>query len=253
MEHFLLKRRLLGPCWLRLVGVRNAAVSVSHCAVDLTLDDPKGVTVYGSVQPKRTPGGGASQVIPAHVAALWAPQERSVVGEPALPISPPELTVVSMAMKTIMTPGSHTHEILSVALVVHSAVPLDANPIDTRSNTKTLVLLRPASGSAGLPPDFRALIAKDSSMKAMHDEKALLNVLLAHIENIDPDVLCGHNIAGFELDVLLHRCVPLLPGVTMHTPHTPSTHLHALHSSPPTPPSSASLRTRSTHGHASAG
>ena len=42
-------------------------------------------------------------------------------------------------------------------------------------------------------------------MKMMHDEKALLTVLLAHVERIDPDVIAGHNIAGFDLDVLLHR------------------------------------------------
>jgi hypothetical protein len=47
METFLIKRKLAGPCWLRLSGVRNTASPVSHCAYDLSVEDPKGVTVYG--------------------------------------------------------------------------------------------------------------------------------------------------------------------------------------------------------------
>ena len=36
-------------------------------------------------------------------------------------------------------------------------------------------------------------------------ERALLAHLLARLQDLDPDVLVGHNIAAFDLDVLLHR------------------------------------------------
>ncbi|KAJ1701947.1 hypothetical protein LUZ63_001726 [Rhynchospora breviuscula] len=36
-------------------------------------------------------------------------------------------------------------------------------------------------------------------------ERALLNRLMTEIHKMDPDVLVGHNISGFDLDVLLHR------------------------------------------------
>jgi DNA polymerase alpha subunit A len=36
-------------------------------------------------------------------------------------------------------------------------------------------------------------------------ERALLGLLLARLAAADPDVIVGHNIAGFDLDVLLHR------------------------------------------------
>ena len=32
-----------------------------------------------------------------------------------------------------------------------------------------------------------------------------LNSPLAVIHKVDPDVICGHNFLGFDLDVLLHR------------------------------------------------
>ena len=200
-EHFLLKRRLKGPCWLRLVGVKNNAAPVSHCAVDLTVDDPKGVCVYGSIHPKREKGQAA---ISSSVSALRSASERAVIGEWPLAVPPPELVVVSLSLKTQVAPRGHSHEIVAAALVVHSHVSLDGASVEDRSATQTLALLRPI-GSTGLPPSFRSLIAKEPNIKAMHDERALLNVLLAHIERIDPDVLCGHNISGFDLDVLLHR------------------------------------------------
>lgn len=39
----------------------------------------------------------------------------------------------------------------------------------------------------------------------MNNERALLSFLLSRIHDLDPDVLAGHNISGFSLDVLLHR------------------------------------------------
>jgi DNA polymerase alpha subunit A len=36
-------------------------------------------------------------------------------------------------------------------------------------------------------------------------ERDLLDFIFGTIGNIDPDVLIGHNIIGFDLDVLLHR------------------------------------------------
>jgi DNA polymerase alpha subunit A len=41
----------------------------------------------------------------------------------------------------------------------------------------------------------------------MDSERALLGFLLAKIGKLDPDVIIGHDIAGFDLDVLLHRMV----------------------------------------------
>ena len=36
-------------------------------------------------------------------------------------------------------------------------------------------------------------------------ERALLMNLLARLRALDADVFCGHNLAAFDLDVLLHR------------------------------------------------
>lgn len=36
-------------------------------------------------------------------------------------------------------------------------------------------------------------------------ERALLAFLLARLHDLDADVYAGHNISGFDMDILLHR------------------------------------------------
>ena len=36
-------------------------------------------------------------------------------------------------------------------------------------------------------------------------ERALLSLLMTKLHQLDADVLVGHNISGFDLDILLHR------------------------------------------------
>ena len=42
-------------------------------------------------------------------------------------------------------------------------------------------------------------------LSAQGTERGLLQHLLARLRALDPDVLVGHNISAFDLDVLLHR------------------------------------------------
>lgn len=41
----------------------------------------------------------------------------------------------------------------------------------------------------------------------MDSERALLGFVLAKLGKIDPDLIVGHDITNFDLDVLLHRAV----------------------------------------------
>lgn len=50
-------------------------------------------------------------------------------------------------------------------------------------------------------------------------ERALLCYLIGRLHTLDPDVLVGHNVSAFDLDILLHRlqhhkveCCLALPG-----------------------------------------
>ncbi|CAM9786431.1 unnamed protein product, partial [Phaeothamnion confervicola] len=90
VENFLLKRRLMGPCWLT---VRAPVVPVSPCSwcrVEVTVEDPK------------------------KIAAAPAP----------FPPAPPVVTL-SLSLKTVVHPSTHANEIVAMAAVVHREAKLD--------------------------------------------------------------------------------------------------------------------------------
>lgn len=42
-------------------------------------------------------------------------------------------------------------------------------------------------------------------LSSQHTERALLCLLMQRLEELDPDAIVGHNVSGFDLDVLLTR------------------------------------------------
>ena len=68
-----------------------------------------------------------------------------------------------------------------------------------------------------MPPGWDQVVAKENTehpvarrtksvvLSSQSSERGLLSFLLARMHQLDADVIVGHNIAGFDLDVLLHR------------------------------------------------
>ena len=48
---------------------------------------------------------------------------------------------------------------------------------------------------------------KGTKIDKMDGERQLLNFVCTKIYKIDPDVIIGHDICGFDLEVLLHRSI----------------------------------------------
>lgn len=57
------------------------------------------------------------------------------------------------------------------------------------------------------PLDHRDGLAsvKITKVERAETERALLSLFLAKINKIDPDIIVGHDIASYDLDILLHR------------------------------------------------
>ncbi|OXB62902.1 hypothetical protein ASZ78_001024 [Callipepla squamata] len=90
---------------------------------------------------------------------------------------PPPLVVMSLSMKTIQNPKTHQNEA-------------------TVSKPNDCIF----------PYDFKeAIKKKNAKIEIAATERTLLGFFLAKIHKIDPDVVVGHNIYGFDLEVLLQR------------------------------------------------
>ena len=187
LETFIIKRKLMGPCWLRIKNPDPTAAPVSWCKLELQVLDPKSIIRLDQVE-------GESGNRP-----------------------PPPVVAVSIKMKTVVNPKTHKAEIVAVSAVCHKQVLLDTASDESSRNMTHITIIRPLATSdeqqkvqAKFPRDFeREASATMPELCREFNERALLSRLLAQLGQWDPDVLVGHNAWGFDAEVLLNRCKDL--------------------------------------------
>uniref|UniRef100_A0A663DY49 DNA polymerase n=1 Tax=Aquila chrysaetos chrysaetos TaxID=223781 RepID=A0A663DY49_AQUCH len=168
LELLLMSRKIKGPCWLEIKNPQLSNQSVSWCKVEAVAMKPGLVNVVKDLSP------------------------------------PPPLVVMSLSMKTTQNPKTHQNEIVAVAALIHQKFPLDKAPPQPPFQTHFCVVSKP--NDCIFPYDFKeAIKKKNAKIEIAATERTLLGFFLAKIHKIDPDVVVGHNIYGFDLEVLLQR------------------------------------------------
>ncbi|XP_061211120.1 DNA polymerase alpha catalytic subunit isoform X4 [Neopsephotus bourkii] len=168
LELLLMSRKIKGPCWLEIKNPQSSNQSVSWCKVEAVAMKPGLVNVIKDISP------------------------------------PPPLVVTSLSMKTTQNPKTHQNEIVALASLVHQKFPLDKAPPQPPFQTHFCVVSKP--NDCIFPYDFKEVIKrKNAKIEIAATERTLLGFFLAKIHKIDPDVVVGHNIYGFDLEVLLQR------------------------------------------------
>mmetsp|Transcript_36596 Transcript_36596/g.40877 ORF Transcript_36596/g.40877 Transcript_36596/m.40877 type:complete len:1641 (-) Transcript_36596:110-5032(-) len=188
LETFMLKRKLIGPCWLRINDPSPGQRNVSWCALELQVGSPKQVKRLDYAVPTGTP-----------------------------PRPAPSLVSVTLQLKTVLNPKTTKNEIVSVSAICHKRVLLDTSTDQSPQLMTQVSLIRPIhlddvssnrQGMAKFPRDIdKEISAKMPQLKKMPNERALLSYLVTQIGNWDPDVLVGHHAWGHGIQVLLSRCV----------------------------------------------
>lgn len=168
LELLLLNRKMKGPCWLNVKLPQLPQQPVSWCKVEAVIPKPDLLEV-------------ASQQDP-----------------------PPPMVVMSLSFRTMLNTKTHTHEILAVSALVHYEVSLDKAAPKQKFQYHFCAVSKP--NDQMYPYDFRdAVKKKQINMEITTSERALLGLFMAKIHRIDPDVIVGHDIYGFDLDLLMHR------------------------------------------------
>ncbi|XP_033841473.1 DNA polymerase alpha catalytic subunit [Periophthalmus magnuspinnatus] len=167
LEHFLLSRKIKGPCWLDIKTPQLMSQPVSWCKVE---------------------------------ALALRTDLISVVRD----LPPPPVTVMSISLKTVQNPKTHQNEIVSLAALIHCRFHMDKAPPQPPFQTHFCVVSKPTD--CIFPYDFSdAVKKKNGKVEIAGTERTLLGFFLAKMHKIDPDVLVGHDIFGFDLEVLLQR------------------------------------------------
>jgi DNA polymerase alpha subunit A len=195
LETFILKRKLMGPCWVRIYDAVQTSFPVSWCKIECTIDSPKKLVRCDKAKDDK---------------AMEEINKK-------LPIRPaPPLTTVTIKIKTVVNPKSNKSEVISVSAICHQNINVDSSTIESRENMSQISLIRPlgqnisieSGGLPQLPRDLDDEIKRYlPGLKKSCNERALLNLLMTQIGNWDPDVLVGHNAWGYDMEVLLTRCI----------------------------------------------
>uniref|UniRef100_A0A8B9KI61 DNA polymerase n=1 Tax=Astyanax mexicanus TaxID=7994 RepID=A0A8B9KI61_ASTMX len=167
LEHLLLSRKIRGPCWLDIKTPTLSSQPMSWCKVE---------------------------------AIALKSDLISVVKD----LTPPPLVVMSISLKTVQNPKTHHNEIVSLAALIHYKFPLDKASPRVPYQTHFCVVSKP--NDCIYPYDFNEAVRKKKGIvEIAATERTLLGFFLAKMHKIDPDVIVGHDILGFDLEVLLQR------------------------------------------------
>lgn len=165
MENLLIKRRLKGPCWVRIHAPLQPSRH-SFCRYEFSVPDYKYI----------------------------------VVSKEDINLPVPPLTVLSLYLQTFRN-DKHKAEIAAVGGVVNREILQDVPTVNYEGRNQSFAIIRKLFT---YPQDVDKVV-KSKIADIEQSEKALLNNLMAKIQLIDPDFLIAHDMVSSTMDVLLER------------------------------------------------
>ena len=173
-ELFVVKRRIMGPCWLRIenASVRNDAPQ-TWCKLELEVDEPKSVAPFADTDAN-------------------APKEM------------PPVTIMSLSTRSVVNYKENKREIVALSARTWRDTSLENPTPPEQLPSTSFTAVRP------LGPSFPARFEQEArqgrtKIQALKYERMVLNSFLAQVHLNDPDVVLSYDFAGANLDILLHR------------------------------------------------
>lgn len=169
-EQFVLWKRIMGPCWLKIAEADfNAVNNASWCKFECQVAKPALITTL-----------------------------------PDSELETPPLTLMSLSFRTQLNVKENKQEILVASARIYENVSLTETTPPEKLPCKTFTVMRPSG--AAYPIGLEAEVRKQRGTYMLEKtEQILLSKFLALFERMDPDILMGHQLQEVELSVLLNR------------------------------------------------
>ncbi|XP_010558641.1 PREDICTED: DNA polymerase alpha catalytic subunit [Tarenaya hassleriana] len=181
LELFIIKRKVKGPSWLSISNFYICPPSqrVSWCKFEITVDSPKVISGLSS-------------------------KYEAV----------PFVVVTAINLKTIINKKQNINEIVSASVISCHKAKIDGPMLGSEWKKPGILshftVVRNPDGTIypmGWPKEVADRNSKTGCnvLSYENSERALLNRLFLELNKLDSDVLVGHNISGYDLDVILQR------------------------------------------------
>ncbi|KAF6204005.1 hypothetical protein GE061_002344 [Apolygus lucorum] len=170
LEILFLDRGIKGPCWLEIFNPVPNNAPCSWCKIEATCSAPMNVVV--------------SKVTDSLI---------------------PPLVLMTIVPQAAYNTEKKQTEIVAIGCVVNTAYPLDKPPPAKLFNQHFCLLTKPSDTT--WPFDIReaAQNFKKTTVQRVDSERALLNCFLTKLFVIDADIIVGHDLSGFGIDLLMTR------------------------------------------------
>lgn len=169
-EQFVLWKNVMGPCWLNIEEADFSAVNnASWCKLELQVTKPNGISTLGESDN----------------------------------LEAPPMTLMSLALRTTFNQKDNKNEILVASVRFYDNVSLANTTPPEKISSRLYTIMRP---HGEYPVGFKAEAEKQGhKIKTERNEGALLSMLLAIIQQNDPDAIMGHRLDDVDFGVLLSR------------------------------------------------
>ncbi|KAF8813033.1 DNA polymerase alpha catalytic subunit [Phlegmacium glaucopus] len=172
-ELLVLKRKIMGPCWIQIKHPEVDNKGISWCKLEVTVTNPKDFNPFPETD-------------------VNAPKDM------------PPLNVMSLSVRTVVNHQENKREIVCASARIWHNMQIDDVTPPEKLKCTVHTFVRPLDK---FPPNFEKEAKGNAkgSILPMQNERMLLSSLLMAIYKADPDVIVGHEFLGVSLDVILNR------------------------------------------------
>lgn len=174
LETFLLERKIKGPCWLEVKCPEQVQAKVSWCKLEVACDKMEHISVIRN----------------------------------DADLEPPPIVVATINIRTAMDPKTRKTKILMLSCLSHSNFPIHKPPPNPPFQQHFCIMTK---CNEIWPLDLKQSLAqyKATKLTKCDTERELLNFFMVQFWKMDPDLVVGHDLQGFQQDLLIGNVLDL--------------------------------------------
>lgn len=183
LERFIVDLKLKGPGWLRIRSPLSSSPPISWCKFEYMLEKP-------------------------FVQIQIADEQREV-----------PLSFMTFSLATYMNPEKKQNEIIALSCLINREYYISKNNDKSRPKYDDQFCLITKASKCMMPLNLEKELERRTkiNVKVVSSERELISLFITRLFQNDPDLLVGHDLAKFEMDVLLSRMGKKFLGIAKRT------------------------------------
>lgn len=216
LETLILEANLMGPSFLVLRKPSSYSAPTSWCEYECKLEDPSQLEIAKFPSSAKNAPSAVPSAVPStstsSTSSMPSSNSSSITSNTSFQMPPtPKLKILSLKVQVLYDHHTKANEILAISGIERTGFDIEgATALEDIHKSTSEVSFRPFTifrrvGGVEPPVGLEQYLKQNPYVAMENSEKSLLNRFMTKLGEFDPDVIAGHAITSFDLDVLLHR------------------------------------------------